>query len=124
ERGAAEPADAGNLRAHLPQDLDPFLEIAVSLIRDAGGNQRFGQVTPSGHTQARVLQPGAAALLGPEGVVGDRLVDHARGDLAPALAVQPRLLNRDRDREVRDAVEEVAGSVERVDDEARLGGIA
>src|SRR5690606_2563633 len=41
-----------------------------------------------------------------------------------ALAVQPRLLNRDRDREVRDAVEEVAGSVERIDDEARLGGIA
>ena len=47
----------------------------------------------------RVLEPGAPALLGPEGLVGQRLIDQRLGDLAAAAG--PPLLDRDRDGEMR-----------------------
>jgi hypothetical protein len=66
----------------------------------------------------------APRFFGPEALVGDRLVDERGDHLAPPAAVELGFLHRDRDREVRDAVEEVAGAVERIDDPARLGRIA
>jgi hypothetical protein len=66
------------------------------------------------------MQPGPAALFGPERLVGDRVVDHRGADVVPAPAAKLGFLHRDADREMRDAVEEVAGAVERIDDPARL----
>src|SRR3546814_3467014 len=70
-----------------------------------------------------IVQPGTAAALGPIAFVGDGLIDERRRHLAPAAAGLG-LLHRDRDREMRDRVEEVRGAVERVDDETRLARIA
>ena len=62
----------------------------------------------AGDAQAAVVAPGALPLLGDiHGIVGG-IVDEAGDDLALAL-------QRDRDREHRDAVQEVGGAVERVD---------
>jgi hypothetical protein len=97
-------------------------EIAVTQERDAGRDQRVGKVAARRDAQPRVLQPGALALFRPEALIGQRLIDQGGRDLA--LAIRHRLLDRDRNREMRDAVKEVRGAVERVDDEARLVGIA
>ena len=100
------------------------VEIAMRLVGDAGGDQRLGEVAAGGDAQPALVEPGAPALLRPEALVGERLVDQAVGDLAPALAAGLRLLDRDRDGEMGDAVEEVGGAVERIDDPARLVRIA
>ena len=64
-----------------------------------------------GDAQALVFQPRALVLLGPEHLVAHRVEHDAGAQLAIAL-------ERDRDREVRDAVQEVERAVERIDDEA------
>src|SRR5690606_8369669 len=69
-------------------------------------------------------QPGAAILFRPEALIGDRLVDEACDHIAPALAIGARLLRGHGDGEMWNAVEEVRGSVERIDDPARLRVIA
>ncbi len=91
-------------------------------MRNAGADQRFVEVAARRHPQAAVVEPAAAALFGPEGLVGQRLVDQRMGDFG--LPVGLLLLDRDRDGEVRDAVEEIGGPIQRIDDEARLGRIA
>ena len=63
----------------------------------------------AGDAQPLVVEEGALAALGDEQLVGDRIVDQAGDDRALAL-------ERDRDRELRDAVQEVGGAVERIDD--------
>ena len=90
--------------------------VALADMRRAGGDQRLGRILAARDAQlarARVrrVDEGAVALLRPEELVGDRLVDHAGDDLVVALEA-------DRDGEVRHAVEEVGGAVERVDDPA------
>ena len=64
-----------------------------------------------GHPQPAVVEVGAVAALGAEQLVAQGVEDDAGGDLA-------MLLERDRDRPVRQAVQEVGGAVERVDDPA------
>ena len=63
----------------------------------------------AGDAQALVVEEGALALLGQEQSSLAGIVDHAGDDLALAL-------QGDGDREVRDAVQEVGGAVERIDD--------
>ena len=63
-------------------------------------------------------------FLGPEALVGQRLIDERRVISPQPLPVGFGSCDRDRDREMRDAVEEVGGAVERIDDPARLGRIA
>ena len=58
-----------------------------------------------------VVEERALAFLGDEQLVGDRIVDEAGDDDAFAL-------ERDRDGEMRNAVQEVGGAVERIDDPA------
>ena len=57
------------------------------------------------------LRIGALAALGDEQFVIGRIIDHAGDDGAVAL-------ERDRHREMRDAVQEIGGAVERIDDPA------
>src|SRR5690606_5375053 len=120
ERGRAEPANPGDLRAEGRQDPRPLVKIPVRLVRDAGRDQRLTELAPRRDAQPGILQPGAAALLGPEALVGDRLVDEPGDHLAPAPAAWLGFLDGDRDGEMRNAVEEVAGAVERIDDPPRF----
>src|SRR5690606_31862709 len=124
ERGGAEPAYPRHLRPDRRQDPRPFAEIPVRLIGNAGGDQRLAELPPGRNAQPGVLQPGAAALFRPEALVGDRLVDEPGDYLTPAPSPRLGFLDCDRDGEMRDAVEEVAGAVERIDDPARLRRIA
>ena len=41
ERGRAEPANSGNLRAYARQAPGPFIEVAMPVIGNARGDQRF-----------------------------------------------------------------------------------
>ena len=66
-----------------------------------------------GDAQAAVVHEGAAAALGGVELVHRRIVDDAGDELALAL-------QRDRDGEDRDAVQEIGGAVERIDDPAVL----
>ena len=81
----------------------------------AGGDHRRGQFLAGRDAQALVVVIGAMALFGGVEVVGDGIEHHARHKLA--FALQP-----DGDGEVRNAVHEVGGAVDRIDDEA-VGGI-
>ena len=78
-------------------------------MRQPAGHHRIGEPLARRHPQPLVVEEGALAALGGEQLVVGRIVDHAGDDRALAL-------ERDRDREVRDAVQEVGGAVERIDD--------
>src|SRR3546814_1192448 len=81
----------------------PFGEIAVAEKRNTGRDQRVRQVASRRNAQPLFLHPRAPALFGPEALVGERLIDQRRHRFP--RAVRARLLDRDRDREMRDAVE-------------------
>src|SRR4051794_38490358 len=72
-------------------------------------NNRIGKTPARRDPDAAVVQKGALAMLGGEELVAGGVVDQAGDDLALAL-------QRDRDREVRNSVQEVGGAVEGVDD--------
>src|SRR5579862_2896407 len=81
--------------------------------RDAGADHRVGERAPRRDSQAPVVNEGAGAFLGPEHLVAQRLIDEPCDDLAVAL-------ERDRDRPMRNAVQEIGGAVERIDDPAMM----
>src|SRR5437868_6171998 len=91
-------------------------------MRDAGADQALVEVAPSRNPQAGVLKPGAAALFRPIAVVGQWLVDESLADLAAAAGFL--LLDRDGNREMRNAVEEIDGAIERIDNPPGFVGIA
>ena len=86
-------------------------QLAAAAEGDAGGEDHLDHLPPAGDAQPPVVEPGAGALLGHEHLVLGRVVDDARHDLA-------LVLEADRDRPVRQAVQEVGGAVERIDDPA------
>src|SRR3546814_7051478 len=111
-RAAAEaPYPGGFLHERALLLQEAIVVAAEAGHRNAGGEHRLLQVAAARHAQPAVDQEGALALLGPEELVGQRLIDGTGDDLA-------LLLGGDRDREVRDAVQEVQGAVERGDDPA------
>ena len=90
--------------------------IAFADERNTGGDQAARQFLAARDAQAPRARVGrvderAVAFLGPEQFVGDRLVDDAGDDLAVAL-------ERQRDREVRHAVQEIRRAIERIGDPA------
>ena len=78
---------------------------------DAGADEGVGKLRPCRHPEAAVVEESALALLGGENFVRRRVEDQSRHEFALAL-------ERDRDGEVGNAVQEVGGAVERIDDEA------
>ena len=104
------PATSGMIAGKLLQVAGV---VAVPLEGHAGRDHAIGEVLPRRHPEPPVVQEGAAAALGREELVGDRVVDQRRVQLSLPL-------ERDRDGELRDAVQEVGGAVERVDDPAVL----
>ncbi len=91
-------------------------------MRDSGPDHGFGQVAARRNPKAPVLKPCAPALLGPEFLVVERLVDHGVRDFRPP--VRTLFLDSDRHREMRNSVKEVRRPIERIDDPARLCRIA
>ena len=80
-------------------------------MRDAGDDDAVGKLGPRRDPDAPVVEEGALAALGGEHLVAGRIVDEASDQLAVAF-------ERDGDGEERDAVQEIGGAVERIDDEA------
>jgi hypothetical protein len=86
-------------------------EVAAAVMRQPAGDDRLGEPLPGGDADAPVVEESALAAFGDEHVVVRRVVGQRGDDRAFAL-------ERDRDREVRDAVQEIGGAVERIDDPA------
>ena len=97
--------------------IEEFGMVAMAEKGHAAADQGFGQALACRHAQAAVVHEGAAALFGGVKFVPCRVEDHAGDDL-------PVALQRDRDGEDRDAVQEVGRAVERIDDPAMLGVLA
>ena len=83
--------------------------VAAADMRQPAGDHAFVELAPPGDAQALIVEEGALAALGDVEFVIGGIVDHA-GDHR-ALALQP-----DRNRKLRNAVQEVGGAVERIDD--------
>ena len=118
ERRRAEPAQPRDLVLDGAEFAQAQLQIAAAEMRQAAGDHRIGEALARRDAQPLVVEERALAALGDEKLVGDRIVDHARDDRA--LALQP-----DRDGELRDAVQEIGGAVERIDDPGvgRVGAV-
>jgi hypothetical protein len=78
-------------------------------MRQAAGDDAFVELLAAGDAQAGVVEERARALLGHIELVIGRIVDQAGNHLTFARQT-------DRDCELRDAVQEVGGAIERVDD--------
>src|ERR1700741_3691088 len=76
-------------------------------MRKAASDHAIGKLAPAGDAQPLVVEESALAVLGDVELVVSGVVDHARDD--GAFARQP-----DRDRELRNAVQEIAAAAERV----------
>src|SRR5216683_3989523 len=111
ERRRTEPAHPAGRGHDTRERRDIDRVVAVSAKREAGADQRLAKRAPGRHPEAAVVEIGADAFLGPEHLVPGRLVDQPGYDLAIAF-------ERDRDREMRDPMQEIGGAVERVDDPA------
>src|SRR5262245_29319327 len=77
--------------------------------REAGADQGFAERRTLRHADAAIVEECAATLARGEELVAARVVDHRLGDRA-AMA------QRDGNRVLRKAVDEVGGAVERIDD--------
>ena len=95
-------------RLHLAQELIVPLLAAMG---HAGDDDAIGELGSRRDPDAAVVEKGALAALRGEQLVAGGVVDQAGDELAVAL-------ERDGDREQRDAVEKIGGAVERIDDEA------
>src|SRR6202166_3265791 len=78
-------------------------------MRQPAGDHAVAELAPAGNAQPLIGEGGALAAFGDVEVVIGRIVDQAGDD--GALALQA-----DRNRKLRDAVQEVRGAVERIDD--------
>src|SRR5207302_2834694 len=84
-------------------------EVAASQMRQPAGDHAFVEIATAGDAQPLIVEEGALATLGNIELFVGRIIDYP-GDYG-ALALQA-----DRDRKLRDAVQEIRGAVERVDD--------
>jgi hypothetical protein len=114
ERGGAGAAQAGHAGHHVRHDGQVLLEVVAGAERKAGGHQALAQLGALGDADAPVVHVGAAALGGGEEVVAARVVDDRLLDLAA---------HRQRDGHAvdREAVDEIGGAVERIDDPDVVG---
>ena len=109
ERGRAEPAKPGDPVLDFGHFPARQIVIAASDMRQAAGDHAFIELAAAGDAQPLLVEEGALAALGDVELVIGGIVDHARDDRAFALQA-------DRDRELRNAVQEIRGAVERIDD--------
>ena len=86
-------------------------QIAAAVMRHAAGDHGVGEALARRDPDALVVEERALAALGDEQLLVGRIVGQAGDDGAVAL-------ERDRHREMRNAVQEIGGAVERIDDPA------
>ncbi|EEF93739.1 hypothetical protein CATMIT_01627, partial [Catenibacterium mitsuokai DSM 15897] len=108
ERGRAGAAHVFGVEQQVVQALEVGAGAGAFARREAGDQHRAVQVLAVGDAHALFVELHAAAAAGGEQVVAQRIEDHAVGRLAV-------FAQRDRHAEMRDAVQVVAGAVERVD---------
>src|ERR1051326_3233634 len=109
ERGRAEPPHAAGRRQHRGQGAEIDRLAGAAAGRQTGADNRLGELPTRRYSEPAVVQIGAGALLGPIHLVAGRLVDHPGDDFAVAF-------ERDRDREMRDAVQKIGRAIEGIDD--------
>src|SRR5262245_46229701 len=85
--------------------------VAPAAVGHTGGDDAIGQGFAGGNAQASVVDEGSLAPFRRIKLVKDGIVDEAADDLALAL-------QSDGDRKERNAVQEIGGTVEWVDDPA------
>jgi hypothetical protein len=83
--------------------------IATPDMRQPAGDHAFVELAAAGDAQALIVEEGALAAFGDIELVIGGIVDDAGNDGSFAL-------KSDRDRKLRNAVQEVGGAVERIDD--------
>ena len=121
EAAGGDPGEIERRRAEAAQPGEVLLrggdlpagegEIAAPVMRQPAGDDRIGEPLPRGDADAPVVEEGALAVLGHEQLVVRRIVGEGGDDRAVPL-------ERDRHGEMRDAVQEIGGAVERIDDPA------
>ncbi len=114
ERGGTGSPDARRMHDHRPHHRQIGVEVAAIAKREAGADQAFAQMLALADADAAVVQIRAAPARRGEQVVAHRIEDHGLRDHA---AVR----ERDRHAVLREPVEEVRRSVQRVDDPHVLG---
>ena len=114
ERGArcgASPADEHD-GAKLFLEFGMILGTTPPEKRDTAAKQGIGHAAATGYAKPAFVQKGALALFGIEEFVLHRIENTAGSDGLAALRID--FHHRDRDREMRNAVKEVGGAVQRV----------
>src|SRR6185312_9494790 len=116
ERGGAGAAHAGDAALHGGKFAPKFCGIAAPRVRDSATDDAVGEIASSRHAQTALVQKAAAAALGDKKLIGDRIEDEGGDDIFV-------LHRRNRDRELRNAMEKIRRAVERIDDPG-LRGVA
>ncbi len=111
ERRGAEAAQARIVLLRGGDFITAEHQIAAAIMRQPAGDDRVGEALPSGDADPPVVEESALAALGDEQVVVGGVVGQRRDNRGIAF-------KRDGDRKVGDAVQEVGGAVERIDDPA------
>src|SRR5690606_25074477 len=114
ERGGAGPAHRGRALDQDPEQPQVVVEIVEAALRKAGTDQCLVEPRPVRYPDPAIVQEGATAAGRGEEFVAVRIVDQALGDHAA-------LGERDRDRVLWHAMDEVGRAVERIDDPDVLG---
>ena len=111
ERRRAIAAQSGEMLLCRGDLVPGQTQIAAAQMRQAAGDDGIGKALARRDPDALVVEERALAALGDEELVVRRIIDDAGNDRA-------RALKPDRHREMRNAVQEIGGAIERVDDPA------
>src|ERR1700687_3838546 len=119
EGGGAKAAQARDMLLHGAGFPARQRDVAAADVRQTAGDHRVGEALAPGGADALLVQERALAAFGDKHLVVGRIVDQAGDDRALAL-------KRDRDGELRNAVQKIGGAVERIDDPgvALVGALA
>ncbi len=109
ERGGAKPSKPRDLVLDFGHFQPRQIMVAAADMRQATADHAFIELAAAGDAQPLVVEKRALAALGDVEFFIRGVVDHAGDDGAFALQA-------DRDRKLRNAVQEIRGAVERIDD--------
>ena len=114
ECGSAGAAHARALAHHFAEHVQISLELVAGAVGEAGGDQAVGEPDALGNAQAPVVEISTASARGSKQVIAGRVIDNRLLDAT---------LDRQRNADAvnREAVNEVGGAVQRVDDPHEVG---
>ena len=109
QRGGAGATQAGHLGHHRFHDLHVALEVVALAEREARADQGFEHARTLGHADAAVVHVGAAALRCIEQVIAAGVIHHSLLHLTAESQSNRHGIDRE-------AMDEIGGAVERIDD--------